>query len=52
MKIAVIGAGYVGLVSGACLAEFGFDVFCVDHDATKVDELIAGRIPIDETGLG
>jgi UDPglucose 6-dehydrogenase len=51
MKIAVIGAGYVGLVSGACLAEFGFDVFCVDQDAKRVDELNAGRIPIHETGL-
>jgi UDPglucose 6-dehydrogenase len=52
MKIAVIGAGYVGLVSGACLAQFGFDVFCVDHDAAKVEALNAGRIPIHEAGLG
>jgi UDPglucose 6-dehydrogenase len=51
MKIAVIGAGYVGLVSGACLAEFGFDVFSVDHDAARVAELNAGRIPIHEAGL-
>jgi UDPglucose 6-dehydrogenase len=51
MKIAVIGAGYVGLVSGACLAEFGFDVFCVDQDARRVDDLNAGRIPIHEAGL-
>jgi UDPglucose 6-dehydrogenase len=51
MKIAVIGAGYVGLVSGACLAEFGFDVFCVDHDAARVSELNAGRVPIHEAGL-
>jgi UDPglucose 6-dehydrogenase len=51
MKIAVIGAGYVGLVSGACLAEFGFDVFCVDQDARRVDELNAGRVPIHEAGL-
>jgi UDPglucose 6-dehydrogenase len=51
MKIAVIGAGYVGLVSGACLAEFGFDVFCVDQDAHRVDELNAGRVPIHEAGL-
>ncbi|MGE0242129.1 MAG: UDP-glucose/GDP-mannose dehydrogenase family protein [Parvibaculaceae bacterium] len=51
MKIAVIGAGYVGLVSGACLAEFGFDVFCVDQDKTRVAELNAGRIPIHEAGL-
>jgi len=51
MKIAVIGAGYVGLVSGACLAEFGFDVFCVDHDAKRIDDLNAGRMPIHEAGL-
>ncbi len=51
MKIAVIGAGYVGLVSGACLAEFGFDVFCVDQDAARVADLNAGRIPIHEPGL-
>jgi UDPglucose 6-dehydrogenase len=51
MKIAVIGAGYVGLVSGACLAEFGFDVFCVDQNAARVEDLNAGRIPIHEPGL-
>ncbi|WP_119392163.1 UDP-glucose dehydrogenase family protein [Taklimakanibacter lacteus] len=51
MKIAVIGAGYVGLVSGACLAEFGFDVFCVDQDARRVNDLNAGRMPIHEAGL-
>ena len=51
MKIAVIGAGYVGLVSGACLAEFGFDVFCVDQDVRRVEDLNAGRIPIHEAGL-
>ncbi|MGE3871655.1 MAG: UDP-glucose/GDP-mannose dehydrogenase family protein [Parvibaculaceae bacterium] len=51
MKIAVIGAGYVGLVSGACLAEFGFDVFCVDQDVRRVEDLDAGRIPIHEAGL-
>jgi UDPglucose 6-dehydrogenase len=51
MKIAVIGAGYVGLVSAGCLAEFGFEVFCVDQDAKRVDELNAGRIPIHEAGL-
>lgn len=51
MKIAVIGAGYVGLVSGACLAEFGFDVFCVDQDVARVEALNAGRVPIHEAGL-
>jgi UDPglucose 6-dehydrogenase len=51
MKIAMIGAGYVGLVSGACLADFGHDVRCVDTDIVKVDALKAGRIPIYEPGL-
>lgn len=51
MKIAVIGAGYVGLVSGACLAEFGFDVFCVDQNVQRVSDLNAGRMPIHEAGL-
>jgi len=51
MKIAVIGSGYVGLVVGACLAENGNDVTCVDKDATKVRMLQRGRIPIYEPGL-
>src|ERR687888_1635598 len=51
MKIAVIGSGYVGLVAGACLAENGNDVICVDKDATKVRTLQRGRIPIYEPGL-
>ena len=51
MRIAVIGTGYVGLVSGACFADFGHDVVCVDKDATKIDALHAGRIPIFEPGL-
>ena len=51
MKIAIVGAGYVGLVSGACLAGFGFDVVCVDHDAARVGELEQGRVPIHEPGL-
>src|SRR3982751_6543123 len=51
MKIAVIGTGYVGLVAGACLAENGNDVVCVDKDAAKVRLLQRGRIPIYEPGL-
>ncbi|WP_366654526.1 UDP-glucose/GDP-mannose dehydrogenase family protein [Fodinicurvata sp. EGI_FJ10296] len=51
MKIAVIGTGYVGLVSGACFSEFGVDVVCVDTDAGKIAALKDGRIPIFEPGL-
>jgi len=51
MHIAMIGTGYVGLVSGACLSEFGHDVICVDKEASKIDALKAGRIPIFEPGL-
>src|SRR5689334_4157931 len=51
MRIAIIGTGYVGLVSGACLSEFGHDVICIDKDAGKVDTLKAGGIPIYEPGL-
>jgi UDPglucose 6-dehydrogenase len=51
MKIAVVGTGYVGLVLGACLAENGNDVMCVDKDAAKIATLEAGRMPIYEPGL-
>jgi UDPglucose 6-dehydrogenase len=51
MRIAMIGTGYVGLVSGACLSEFGHEVVCVDKDAAKVATLRAGGIPIFEPGL-
>ncbi|MFO0803913.1 MAG: UDP-glucose/GDP-mannose dehydrogenase family protein [Gemmataceae bacterium] len=51
MKVAVIGTGYVGLVTGTCLAESGNDVVCVDNNAAKVETLNANRIPIYEPGL-
>jgi UDPglucose 6-dehydrogenase len=51
MKITIIGTGYVGLVTGACLAELGNDVFCLDVDQRKVDILNSGGIPIHEPGL-
>ncbi|MEP6784346.1 MAG: UDP-glucose/GDP-mannose dehydrogenase family protein [Sphingomonadales bacterium] len=51
MKITMIGAGYVGLVSGACFADFGHDVVCVDISQAKIDALHAGRMPIYEPGL-
>jgi UDPglucose 6-dehydrogenase len=52
MRIAMIGTGYVGLVSGACIADFGHQVTCVDKDAAKITALKAGHIPIHEPGLG
>jgi UDPglucose 6-dehydrogenase len=51
MKIAIIGSGYVGLVTGACFAEVGHEVICVDNDETKVKALRSGSIPIYEPGL-
>ena len=51
MRLAMIGTGYVGLVSGACLSEFGHEVVCIDKDASKVETLRAGGIPIFEPGL-
>jgi len=51
MKIAMIGTGYVGLVSGVCFSDFGHDVICVDKDPAKIDRLNAGEIPIFEPGL-
>jgi UDPglucose 6-dehydrogenase len=51
MKIAMVGSGYVGLVSGACFADFGHDVVCIDKDQSKIDRLHAGVMPIYEPGL-
>jgi UDPglucose 6-dehydrogenase len=51
MNITMIGSGYVGLVSGACFADFGHNVICVDADASKIERLKAGEIPIFEPGL-
>jgi UDPglucose 6-dehydrogenase len=52
MRIAMIGSGYVGLVSGACFAQFGHDVVCVDKEPDKIGRLRKGEIPIYEPGLG
>src|SRR6516164_2722802 len=51
MRVSMIGAGYVGLVSGACFADFGHEVVCVDKDAAKIERLKAGKMPIFEPGL-
>ncbi|MEM7741058.1 MAG: UDP-glucose/GDP-mannose dehydrogenase family protein [Pseudomonadota bacterium] len=51
MRVAMIGTGYVGLVSGACFSDFGHDVVCVDKDAAKIDRLLDGIMPIYEPGL-
>ena len=51
MKISIIGTGYVGLVTGVCLADFGNDIICVDNDKEKIDILNRGQLPIYEPGL-
>ncbi len=51
MRIGMVGTGYVGLVSGTCLAEFGTEVICVDKEQSKIDKLLAGEMPIYEPGL-
>jgi UDPglucose 6-dehydrogenase len=51
MNITVIGSGYVGLVSGACLADLGNNVICLDVDPKKIEMLQSGRVPIYEPGL-
>ena len=51
MRVAMIGTGYVGLVSGACFADFGHEVTCVDKDNAKIAALARGEMPIYEPGL-
>ena len=51
MKITVVGAGYVGLVTATCLAELGFRVHCIDKDERRIQALRAGQCPIYEPGL-
>jgi len=51
MNIAIVGTGYVGLVTGACLADFGLHVVCVDTDPARVEMLRAGELPFYEPGL-
>ena len=52
MNISIVGTGYVGLVVGTCLSDFGMNVICVDNDQSKIDMLNKGEVPIYEIGLG
>ena len=51
MNVTIIGSGYVGLVSGTCFAEFGANVTCIDKDESKIQQLLAGKVPLYEPGL-
>ena len=51
MKVSIVGTGYVGLVTGACLAEYGHEVICVDVDSRKIEMINSARAPIHESGL-
>ncbi len=51
MKVAMVGSGYVGLVSGTCFADFGHEVVCIDNDPAKIAKLNNGIVPINEPGL-
>ena len=51
MKLVIVGSGYVGLVSGACFAEFGYKTVCVDVDENRVAKLISGKCPFYEPGM-
>jgi UDPglucose 6-dehydrogenase len=51
VRVSVVGAGYAGLVTAACLADQGHDVVCADIDASKVEQIMAGKSPIYEAGL-
>ena len=51
MKLAIVGTGYVGLVSGACFAEFGYQTVCVDKDIRRIESLKSGKCPFYEPGM-
>ena len=51
MKLVLVGTGYVGLVSGSCFAEFGYEVICVDKDEKKIKDIQLGKMPFFEEGL-